>query len=412
MDRTVLKNLKELKKVEPDFEWSIKTKRYLLSQIKTAEISEATKFSDKLRIITLRLERKFIPSPVKMVAILMVFLMAGGTTLAAKAAIPGNPFYPIKTKIEKVELILVTSSKKEAKVHLKHAKNRIFEVEQLVKKDDSKKEENISKTVKSLQKDITAAQNSLEIAEKEKETSNNLVSVAIQLNQGTEEVLEVLNQTAQNVVSEETKQAVSEVAEVTDAVQDNATNLIVDKKEKGEVSDEVVTDDQVKEIVVKNITKIENQLKIVEEKVNQINQDQNAEQTIDPKNVEEISKKLGEAKLVLEEAKKLVEETSLSQVLEKVQESKEITKQTQKDIIKTEEEISKVQEEQQKPVENQQEIEIINPDNSTTSVVTSTALIQKPLIELGGVNNEQDPYLLEELNEEPAIEKTPTSIKE
>lgn len=412
MDK-IIKNLKGLKGVEPDFEWSVRTKKYLLSQINT--VKEKENFSDKLRVFTLRLERKFIPSPVKIVATLLVFMLAGGTTLAAKAAIPGNPLYPLKTRIEKVELVFVTSSKKEAKVHLRHAKNRVFEVEQLAKQGSSESEEQINQVVINLKNNITAAQNYLESAENEGEDIEKVVEVAVQVNEGAGVASQVLNQTVTNITSEETKKKVNEAAEATDTIQESTTNLIVDKKATGEVSDEVVTNEKVKEIVIKNLNRIEGKNNIVKEKVSQVVQEKVNEAikqkqegeviTSNDLNEEEVEKmitKPEEAGLILEEARKLVEEDSLSEAMDKAKTSQDITKDTEK-VLEKIDEILAGQEEA--ITEENNEENIINP--SLENFTTTTILEIEPIIELGGINNEEDPYINGDTEEEPVIENTP-----
>jgi len=411
--KILLKNLKNLRQLEPRLEWAMRTKSFLMSKI---EEKETGNFVERFHIFILRLERKLIPSPVKIIATLLVLSLASGTTLAAKAAIPGNPLYPVKTQIEKVELVLATTPKAEAVVHLNHAKNRIFEVEQLNKKDPMIMADQINNTVKNLKKDITASQNSLEIAEKDENNVEAVVAVAVQLNQGAVQASQVLNQTVTNVSSEEIKQTVSEAVETTEAVQDNTTSLIVDKKVNGLVSDRTVTTDQVKEIVVNNINTIENKIKSVEEKVNQIesvkvneaiNQQEGIVDTdLKKEDVVEIINKKEEARQVLEEAKKLVNETALSEALVKAKESKEIAQETQRVLNK----IDKVIQE----ASNQNQTSGTEIDNKlipgqiySTTTASSTVLEVSPIIELGGINNEEEPVIDKPAGSEPLIETTP-----
>lgn len=414
--KNFINNLKELKKIEPNVDWTIKTRNLLMSDPALADSRKIT-LAEHLHIFILRLERRIIPSPVKVMATLLVFLLATGTTLAAKAAIPGNPLYPIKTQIEKVELVLVTTSHAEAVVHLKHAKNRIYEVEQLAKKDYLTKEIEINKVVKNLKKDITAAQNSLEVADKEDDNVGAVVAAAVQINEGAIQASQALNQAASQVNSEETLQTVNEVVEVTENVQNNTTGLIVDKKVSGQVDDDIVTTEQVKQIVVNNINTIEDKIKTVEEKVSQIEPITIAEainQVSDTKldalreqDVTDVINKKEEAKQVLEEARKLVNETSLSEAVAKTQESKELTMETEKVLNK----IDQVYKDQQTMVDTGQK-NIIKPyQNNSTTTASTTGLILEQIIEFGGINNEPETGLPEDSTDDEAIiEKTPTII--
>lgn len=409
--KNYIKNLKNLREIGPSIEWTARTKNLLLNHPTLADHPASFDIFSQLQIFIYRVERKLIPSPVKIIATLLVLSLAGGTTLAAKAAIPGNPLYPVKTQIEKVELVLTTSSKKEAQVHLKHAKNRIFEVEQLTKIDQPAKDVQINKTVKNLEKSITAAQSSLESAEQEESNIETVVTVAVQINDGAMQANQMLNQTAVTVNSDAIKQTVSEATSATEMVLDNTTNLVIDKKENGEISEAVVSTEKVKEMVTNNINIIENKNKIVEEKVNQIETEKVNEaitnpavtnnQNLNKEEVRAVADKPEEAKLVLEEARKLVNETALSQAMEKAKESKEITMETEKVLEK----IDKVIKEQAN-LESDQAIKNLPPiSNNSTSTPSSTGLMIKPFIELGGINNEADP--LGKLEEEPVIEKTP-----
>jgi len=76
-------------------------------------------------------------------AILLILLLAGsGTVLASNNSLPGQPFYPVKTTMEKVQLKLTPSDLDKAKLHAKFAERR---VEEMVAMEKSKKDQQVEK---------------------------------------------------------------------------------------------------------------------------------------------------------------------------------------------------------------------------------------------------------------------------
>jgi hypothetical protein len=76
-------------------------------------------------------------------AILLILLLAGsGTVMASSDSLPGQPLYPVKTTMEKVQLKLTPSDLDKAKLHAKFAERR---VEEMVAMEKSKKDQKVEK---------------------------------------------------------------------------------------------------------------------------------------------------------------------------------------------------------------------------------------------------------------------------
>src|SRR3989344_8372243 len=81
-------------------------------------------FLDEFSIFT---QRKVVP-----VYILLIIMLAGGTSAAAYGALPGNVLYPIKIHVnENVESFFSTGEVAKAKIETEHATNRLIEAERL-----------------------------------------------------------------------------------------------------------------------------------------------------------------------------------------------------------------------------------------------------------------------------------------
>jgi hypothetical protein len=66
------------------------------------------------------------------IAIVLVFVLTGGSVFASKNSLPGDTLYPVKMLKEKVESLTATDTKARAEIEVTHAISRLQEVEQIV----------------------------------------------------------------------------------------------------------------------------------------------------------------------------------------------------------------------------------------------------------------------------------------
>jgi hypothetical protein len=119
----------------------------LFAKIKkeTLNTDEKEKISSALRNFVAENPEKSIKSPfyeswfifrqrtfALSVALVIVFVLAGGTVFASRNSLPGNLLYPIKMASERVESFTAVGPKAQAEVYVSHAVSRLQEVEQIV----------------------------------------------------------------------------------------------------------------------------------------------------------------------------------------------------------------------------------------------------------------------------------------
>jgi len=74
-------------------------------------------------------EQRMVVMPI---AIVLVFVLTGGTVFAAKNSLPGDILYPIKMIRETMESFSAPDTKAKAQIEVSHAISRLQEVEQIV----------------------------------------------------------------------------------------------------------------------------------------------------------------------------------------------------------------------------------------------------------------------------------------
>ena len=173
-------------------------------------------------------------------AILVVAVLSGTGTFMARAslaAVPGDTLYPIKRNIiEKVELVLAPTAEDEASVYLRHVATRLDEIRVLNERDipEQEKQERISHTVLALNRDLTAARQSLRMASRDTRATA-VVAVAKGLTKATSDVKAALGTSSSGSTS---TAAVAEA--ITSANQATADSLaiLLENAGGGQVSSE------------------------------------------------------------------------------------------------------------------------------------------------------------------------------
>lgn len=136
--------------------------------------------SEQTRLFSMRCVRKCIPSQYIVAAIAILLFVSVPTTFMTRAAIPGDALWPMKITIEKAEIAFAMDAAYEGRLHIKHVNNRLRELKIITLKPEStNKSKNISQLVRRLEKDITAANQSLKITQEEKKDSQPQVIMAL-----------------------------------------------------------------------------------------------------------------------------------------------------------------------------------------------------------------------------------------
>ena len=134
---------------------------------------------ERMRLFAFRAIRKTTPTRFQVAALMVIFVFMTSTAFMAEAAVPGDILWPVKITLEKAEVVLAAGSAEEGRVHIKHVDNRLKELNVVLQKskDDGRKE-SISQLMRRLEKDITAANQSLKVAQEEDNTNPDIASNA------------------------------------------------------------------------------------------------------------------------------------------------------------------------------------------------------------------------------------------
>ncbi|MDD5043050.1 MAG: hypothetical protein PHD51_00055 [Patescibacteria group bacterium] len=254
MSKELIKKLKALEKIAPQKNWQENRRAFILSKIDNTNLTDAKEnlgrwgsfYASRFAFWTVR--------PVAVSAMILIVAMSGGiaTVGASRGSLPGDTLYSVKLASEQVKLALTTGEVGKAKVQLSMAENRVQEIKELVKQNDSGKNAVIKNTVKNLKVSVTAIQDHIAKAQ-EKEVTNELIALAEEVNTKTKEYANTLKESNtelhNNEVSAEkseekveAKKAVDEAVEVAQFTSTDALRVLIyqEKTEKIKINQEEV----------------------------------------------------------------------------------------------------------------------------------------------------------------------------
>ncbi len=178
-----ISKLKKLPEVNLDKQSILLGKHQLLAEINNRQDSRAgaiLTWAEAFRFMWLRMLRKIVPAERVVIAGLLVITLTVSSTYMAQAAVPGDILWPLKLTYEKAEIALATDAASEGRIHIRHADNRLKELTVIAARPNTpEKSKNISQLVRRLEKDITAADQSLKLTKEEKKDSEPQVIMAL-----------------------------------------------------------------------------------------------------------------------------------------------------------------------------------------------------------------------------------------
>ena len=235
-----ISQLKNLSDLQPDKNWAVKTKYELLSEISSqnrlmrqAEIP----FSQKADLFFMSFLGKLPLTFTRVVAIFLVLSMGFGLRMGAQASVPGQPLWPVKRSIEKVELSLARSSSQETEIYFKHVNERLNEIDKILQANNeeksAKKEKAIKEAVRHLERDVTAVDSSLKIV-KEQKAPLEVVELIKKINEASKQVSNSLDQQAKTAgnANTEIQLALAGAKDISDGVKRSAVNLAIKIQEE------------------------------------------------------------------------------------------------------------------------------------------------------------------------------------
>lgn len=343
--------LKMLKnKANPSEEWFSVTRQQLTNRVNyilsSRELEKHPGFFISLKIDWLSSCQFALANMRKVMVLLIVGVISISSVLTAKAswaAVPGDTLYPVKRNIlEKVELVLAPTAKDEAEVYLKHVATRLDEIRILNEKQDLAPEDRtnlINHTVLALNRDLTAARQSLKIAAKESSQTKAVVAIAKNINQSATDIKKVTLATVQQNQGEKNmadlSQSVSEAINSAEKANTESLDILLQKLGEGEVNI-----DDIRQLVTQLVTNVENRVMVVDKaawlsggqevrfKVRQslynlVRESKPA--PFDQPTIDSVRSQMDQAKRQLEEAKRWLEMNNFKGAVEWANQAKDIT---------------------------------------------------------------------------------------
>jgi len=346
MAENILNQFKKLQEeIGPSAEWTEKTRNFLFAKVEQDTLIQETSIFDHLRLFLNVGARRFSVVSVRVAVILVTVGLIGSAGMFAQAeANPKTLLYSVKRAIEKIEFVLAVSPASETKVYLKHATKRKDEALKLAQKSDftaSEKDSSIDSAIKSMEKDINAAQDSLAIINASKEQGEETAVLAKEITNSVKENMQALDQVQQIVGSEGVDATVAEAKNTMEEAESASLEFLLSS------GTAVISEDELKEI-------INNKIQRATEKINQLNAviagvDLNKviivkEVSLGTLNIKtrlniaevvnQAQSKANEAQNALDQAKSTLTENDFSGVLEDIKASYELFNQAKRELAK------------------------------------------------------------------------------
>lgn len=161
MEKTILRQIKNLKRIRPNTSWLESQRSFLLSEI-SREKNMKKKPSLILPLFNFNILKIFKPSFAVALGIVILISSFGtvGIISAAQNSVAGNLLYPLKTAFEKTQFTFTSGEINKTKLSIKFATQRIDEFNQLM--DESSTKQDIEKTVKNFASEMVALQISMD----------------------------------------------------------------------------------------------------------------------------------------------------------------------------------------------------------------------------------------------------------
>jgi hypothetical protein len=161
MEKTILRQIKNLKRIRPNTSWLESQRSFLLSEISR---EENMKKEPSLILPLFNFNILKIFKPAFAFALGIVILISSFATVgvisAAQNSVAGNFLYPLKTAFEKTQFTFTPGEFNKTKLSIKFATQRIDEFNQLMGESSTKQD--IEKTVKSFTSEMVILQTSMD----------------------------------------------------------------------------------------------------------------------------------------------------------------------------------------------------------------------------------------------------------
>lgn len=351
MSEQLLKQLKKLERISPSEEWAETTRNFLLKQIERETIGLQPTWQHRFRLFFVVWSRKLIPSPIKMVSVFTILAVMFGTNLVVEAQIaPVGFMEPLERSAEKIKIFFAFTPKSEIKVNLHYSEKRQRQVLAIASNEDfspAEKTRHINKVVKYLEGNVLSAANSLAIAKEDlgddKQKQGEVAQLAIEITKNGQEAVKSLEQVKESAKIADVDKTVAEAQSVIEESGVSSLEVAVKQVQGQQEENAVVSSDQVKKVISQVIDSQNEKIDKIDAKADQVgvaeslNTDNSAKQIKDLNNdLIDVAAKSEQAKVILDEAKTSLAHDNLTEALDKVKQSTQITKQSTAVVTKIE----------------------------------------------------------------------------
>lgn len=261
--------LTELRSVQPDSAWTVKTRESLLEKIGASGVAYVS-FGERVRLVL----RSLVPTSARTVlrgpaaALLSgIGLIIGGSMAsvsAAEQAVPGDLLFPVKLVSEQTRLVLTTDKKEKVRLKGEFVNRRVEEIKKIAQTDVGKKPERIKEATEMLRRDLDTVKNQLSDVSQDKPSER--VEVAKLVDKASTDVVTGLKEAKASLSSSDARSQVSEIEVAAVNTSVKAVNVILDSQTDEESKKLVTKEELVQSITLKvegiseNITSATQQL--------------------------------------------------------------------------------------------------------------------------------------------------------
>lgn len=336
----LIKNLKALKTGEPNAQWVERNREILLSQVSAQQAAPVEIFSKEGANYSWQVAKLFFPGrlvyrTVGAIALVFVLLLSSSiTTVWAERSLPGDMLYQVKLTTEKVQLGLTANQEDKTKLKVEFAGKRVAEIKKISEQEQptADKVEKIKQSLENYQANITDVDTHLEEM-KTGSTAQEAVDMASLVNNQVENYSRDLQKNTEAIDAEPS--VMTSALAVSEKAADKAVGIIIEKNQSGEVA---TPEAEIQDLVTQKIDQAKGQVATLNKTIEVIN-------TVAPvvagapaavPATAESKEVLNKAEAVTEtasknlnEAEALLQSGDAVASLQKVQEVKQITKETQ-----------------------------------------------------------------------------------
>lgn len=246
-EREVIKQIKQLKKIQPDEKWVVFLRSEMLKKIEYSSILDSRSLigvRDKSSIrVGDRLRENdswawnffgLLRQPAIAVLSVLVILGVVGLVLVgiAQKSLPGDMVYPVKISVEQAQLKMVLDKTEKAKKEAEMTGKRAQELAQIIAEDNGNKEEDIKKAIEQIERQLAVTNENLPgLKEKAATEQEKVTEIAMAVRENAAKVGEAIEQAKASLsetLSEDRILAtkISDISAIADKTNSQATEII------------------------------------------------------------------------------------------------------------------------------------------------------------------------------------------